>query len=79
MWSNPQFSADLFTFSEEILNGKVHFLFSDFSEIQADKLMMLKPYISCKHGMNIKKWNNTNFHRSLCHQNLRTIYEFVPR
>ena len=29
MWLNPLFSADLVTFTEEILNGKVHFLFSD--------------------------------------------------
>ena len=26
MWPNPQFPADLVTFTEEILNGKVHFL-----------------------------------------------------
>ena len=25
MWPNPQFSADLVTFTEEILNGKLHF------------------------------------------------------
>ena len=28
MWPNPQFSADLATFTEEILNGKLHFLCS---------------------------------------------------
>ena len=26
MWPNPQETADLVTFSEEILNGKLHFL-----------------------------------------------------
>ena len=26
MWLNPQFPADLVTFTEEILNGKLHFL-----------------------------------------------------
>ena len=26
MWPNPQESADLVTFSEEVLNGKLHFL-----------------------------------------------------
>ena len=26
MWPNPQFSADLVAFAEEILNGKLHFL-----------------------------------------------------
>ena len=25
MWPNPQFPADLFTFTEEILNGKFDF------------------------------------------------------
>ena len=28
MWPNPQFPADLVTFSEEIFNGKLHFLCS---------------------------------------------------
>ena len=28
MWPNPQFPADLVTFTEEILNGKLHFLWS---------------------------------------------------
>ena len=29
MWSNPQFPVDLVTFTEEILNGKLHFLCCD--------------------------------------------------
>ena len=29
MWPNPQETEDLFTFTEEILNGKLHFLSSD--------------------------------------------------
>ena len=28
MWPNQQFPADLITFTEEILNGKLHFLYS---------------------------------------------------
>ena len=28
MWPNPQETADLFTFTEEILNEKLHFLCS---------------------------------------------------
>ena len=28
MWPNPQFPADLVTFTEEIFNGKLHFLCS---------------------------------------------------
>ena len=31
MWPNPQFPADLVTITEEILNGKLHFLCSDIS------------------------------------------------
>ena len=30
MWPNTQFPADLVTFTEEILNGKLHFLHSVF-------------------------------------------------
>ena len=26
MWPNPQFSADLVTYTDEIPNGKLHFL-----------------------------------------------------
>ena len=29
MWPNPQETADLTTFTEEIINGKLHFLCSD--------------------------------------------------
>ena len=29
MWPNPQETADLVTFTEEILKGKVHFLCSN--------------------------------------------------
>ena len=29
MWPNPQFPADLITFAEEILSGKLHFLCSE--------------------------------------------------
>ena len=29
MWPNPQFPADLVTFTEEILNGKFYFMCRD--------------------------------------------------
>ena len=46
MWPNPQFSADLVTLTEEILNGKLHFLCHEilskknfrFSEVSNVKL-----------------------------------------
>ena len=31
MWPNPQFPADLVTFTEEILNEKLHFLCSEIA------------------------------------------------
>ena len=39
MWSNPSETADLVTFTKEILNGKLHFLSSEldiFSEEATD-------------------------------------------
>ena len=34
MWSNPKFPADLATFTEEILNGKLHFLCSAVNDFR---------------------------------------------
>ena len=31
MWPNPQFPADLVTFTEEVLNGKLYFMCSVFN------------------------------------------------
>ena len=31
MWPNPHKTVDLVTFTEEILNGKLHFLCSEFA------------------------------------------------
>ena len=40
MWPNPQETADLITFTEEILNGKLHFLCS----VHYEKILdFLKP------------------------------------
>ena len=42
MWANPHFPADLIKFTEEILNGKIHLLYSeclwDISENSMRKL-----------------------------------------
>ena len=35
MWPNPHFPADMFTFTEEILNGKLHFLCSDIVVLES--------------------------------------------
>ena len=36
MWPNLQFTSDLFTYTEEIFNGKLHFLCSVSQEIDKD-------------------------------------------
>ena len=43
MCPNPQETADLYTLTEEILNGKLHFLRSDFFEW----ILQIHPNISC--------------------------------
>ena len=44
MLPNPQFPADLVTFTEEILNGKLHFSFSVYST----KITAIIPVIKTK-------------------------------
>ena len=46
MWPNPQETADLVTFTEETLNGKLHFLRSEcWSVVFKDRLQILLPSI----------------------------------
>ena len=35
MWPNPQFAVDLVTFTEEILNGNLHFLCSVSYDVES--------------------------------------------
>ena len=49
MWPNPQETEDLITFTEEILNGKLHFLCSEllvFGEtyVYVGRDLVLKQY-----------------------------------
>ena len=46
MWPNPQESADLVTFTEETLNGKLHFLCSDY-------LSPFSVYLECEDKYNL--------------------------
>ena len=39
MWPNPQETAYLVTFTEEILNGKLHFLCNDSSSKMFDMVL----------------------------------------
>ena len=41
MWPNPQFSADFVIFTEEMLNGKLHFLYSDHEYLTGSKQYMI--------------------------------------
>ena len=41
MWPNPQETADLVTFTEEILNGKLHFLCSGYSSSTGSPLQKI--------------------------------------
>ena len=39
MWLNPQFPADLIIFAKEILNEKLHFLYSVDSQSHGDEIV----------------------------------------
>ena len=45
MWPNPQFPADLVTFTEEILNGKLQFLCSDSFKLFIVSLSVLGKHV----------------------------------
>ena len=45
MWLNPQETTDFVTFTEEILNGKLHFLFSESNYVIKElRLFVLEKY-----------------------------------
>ena len=46
MWPNPQFSADFVIFTEEILNGKLDFLYSDEEYLTGSKQYMIRKKIT---------------------------------
>ena len=57
MWPNPQFSTDLVTFAEEVLNRKFHFLYSVKSLI-----LDIKPsFTSCELNLHWSTANCQNF------------------
>ena len=54
MWLNSQIPADLVTFAKEILNRKLHFLFSEMADSESDntsEIKYLKRFF----------WNSKNF------------------
>ena len=46
MWPNPQFSADLVSFTEEILNRKLHSLRCDFLTVTCPKCCEQPYYVN---------------------------------
>ena len=46
MWPNRQFPADLVTFTEEIVNGKLHFLCSELLIFILSKNEFVNPLMS---------------------------------
>ena len=50
MWPNPQFPAGLVTFTEEILNGKLHFLRSDLNWKYVRRLYYVHDSCTAKPG-----------------------------
>ena len=45
MWPNPQFPEDLVTFTEEILNWKIHFLCSETNGVRwFDTVHVVNPF-----------------------------------
>ena len=69
MWPNPQFLADLVTFTEEILNGKLHFLcnakeiFKHVTEIREKFAFFIR---RCK-------WNESKFHSQDFHHFVKSV------
>ena len=60
MWQNRQFSADLVTFTEEILNGKLHFLCVISSMRQKILRKNTHPF-HCLKSVRIRSYSGTHF------------------
>ena len=60
MWPNPQFPANLVTFTEEILNGKLHFL---RSAIQSHSIK--ECYTAKSLGSKPSVWNRSNIKKTV--------------
>ena len=67
MWPNPQKTADLVTFTEEILNGELHFLCSvTYMEITSKILKTSMIEIYGNRFFRKKILAGENFHTSWC-------------
>ena len=52
MWLHPEETADLVTFTEEVLNGKFYFLSSDLCAVANEKLIIDNKQIAHTSGAN---------------------------
>ena len=66
MWPNPQETADLVTFTEEVLNGKLHFLYSVGEPLRLPRRVTLLglPFV----------WNLVCLQVSLFHYFISLVY-----
>ena len=55
MWPNPQQTEDLVTLTEEILNGKLHFLFSTESRLKLDLTEIPNKILNFSHQFSAKE------------------------
>ena len=61
MCPNPQYSADLVTFTEEILNGKLHFLYSTLLSYPATNLLVDSAIATLLSGQYPQKTNTISW------------------
>ena len=59
MWLSPQFPADLVTFTEEILNGKLHFLYSAPPDINIDNTLYITQGITVEGSLQLRGISRT--------------------
>ena len=64
MWSNPQETADLITFIEEILNGKLYFLYSVTGMPETSFIQVQNFFFNCWF-INIMKTKSTQIFKSI--------------
>ena len=87
MWPNPEETADLVTFTEEILNGKLHFLYSVSKPISHSCFPLFSCFLIICNNCNCNKdWNkvehNTqklHFPLTICLIKANHLVYIVPR
>ena len=83
MWPNPQETADLVTFTEEILNGKLHFLSHVRPQKSFQKTLKLLSLLCWWIIIDISHFDlqnvfSTGILRKMCSENMQQIYRRIP-